>query len=62
MQTATNTPRVGQIWRDDLDGYLYRVVVVSDNGIWVRHPNAKSGGNMVNPAWFDHWHLTRDVQ
>lgn len=54
--------KVGQVWRDDLDGYLNKVVAIDSEGrIWTRHPNAKSGGGIVNPAWFEHWILTRDV-
>jgi hypothetical protein len=52
------TPQVGQIWRDDGDGYSYRVVAIADNGdAWCRHPNAHQGGHIVRRAWFIHWRL-----
>lgn len=27
----------------------------------VRHPNAKQGGHIVNPAWFTEWTLLRET-
>lgn len=51
---------IGQRWRNPDDGYLMDVVGFCANG-WpfVRHPNAKRGGSMVNPAWFLHWERLR---
>lgn len=55
----TATVEVGQHWRDE-DGYLMRVVGFAENGWpYVRHPNAKRGGSMVNPAWFKVWTRVR---
>lgn len=63
MEATQNTPAVsvGQRWRQT-DGYLCDVIAFCDNGWpWVRHPNAKQGGHMVNPAWFGQWELVRDA-
>jgi hypothetical protein len=60
MDTDGETVKVGQHWRDDLDGYVVRVVGFAENG-WpvVRHVNARQGGHMVNPAWFGKWTKTK---
>lgn len=52
---AMPKPAIGTRWRQT-DGYLCVVVGLSENGWpWVRHPNAKQGGHIVNPAWFSEW-------
>lgn len=66
-RTETKSPRgrriaVGQIWADDLDGYLYRVVGIARSGRpIVRHVNAKRGGHEARAAWFDVWMMTTDT-
>lgn len=60
-KAPSTVAKVGQRWRQT-DGYLCDVVGFAENGWpWVRHPNAKSGGHMVNPAWFAQWELIRDA-
>lgn len=59
---SASAVKVGQIWRSPDDGYLYKIVHVDDRGrIWARHPNQRQGGMVINPAWFDHYEMTRDA-
>lgn len=52
--------KVGQHWRGD-DNYVIRIVGFAKSNGWpiVRHVNAKQGGWMVNPAWFELWTCTK---
>lgn len=53
-QTCTTSPQIGQVWRQS-DGYLCRIVAITDEWVWVRHISGKGLPIQVNLAWFKEW-------
>jgi hypothetical protein len=56
-------PAPGQVWRSNLDGLLYAVVAINDDGIWCKRargysPATRFGNStLVHANHFEYWDL-----